>query len=135
MEDGSSCERKDKMLGCHVCRLSLVSNFLSPHGTRGRTVEHDPGTLSGSDVSIAAFNACSCSSSSSSSALQHLLPRKDVVIDISPALHPRRLTARSDTCKNTYLLPNGQAAGEYDPIFFTAVVDYTQPHPHPQQQA
>lgn len=56
------------MLGCHVCRLSLVSNFLSPHGTRGRTVEHDPGTLSGSDVSIAAFNACSCSSSSSSSA-------------------------------------------------------------------
>lgn len=66
--------------------------------------------------------------------LQHLLPRKDVVIDISPALHPRRLTARSDTCKNTYLLPNGQAAGEYDPIFFTAVVDYTQPHPQPQQQ-
>lgn len=55
--------------------------------------------------------------------LQHLLPRKDVVIDISPALHPRRLTARSDTCENTYL-PNGQAAGEYDPIFFTAVVDY-----------
>lgn len=66
--------------------------------------------------------------------LQHLLPRKDVVIDISPALHPRRLTARSDTCENTYL-PNGQAAGEYDPIFFTAVVDYTQPHPQPQQQA
>lgn len=66
--------------------------------------------------------------------LQHLLPRKDVVIDISPALHPRRLTARSDTCENTYL-PNEQAAGEYDPIFFTAVVDYTQPHPQPQQQA
>lgn len=66
--------------------------------------------------------------------LQHLLPRKDVVIDISPALHPRRLTARSDTCENTYL-PNGQAAGEYDPIIFTAVVDYTQPHPQPQQQA
>lgn len=56
------------MLGCHVCRLSLVSNFLSPHGTRGRTVEHDPGTLSGSDVSIGAFNAYSCSSSSSSAA-------------------------------------------------------------------
>lgn len=56
------------MLGCHVCRLSLVSNFLSPHGTRGRTVEHDPGTLSGSDVSIGAFNANSCSSSSSSAA-------------------------------------------------------------------
>lgn len=55
------------MLGCHVCRLSLVSNFLSPHGTRERTVEHDPGTLSGSDVSIAAFNACSSSSPSSSS--------------------------------------------------------------------
>lgn len=120
------------MLGCHVCRLSLVSNFLSPHGTRGRTVEHDPGTLSGSDVSIGAFNAYSCSSSSSSAA--SAAERKDVVIDISPALHPRRLTARSDTCKNTYL-PNGQAAGEYDPIFFTAVVDYTQPHPQPQQQA
>lgn len=66
--------------------------------------------------------------------LQHLLPRKDVVIGISPALHPRRLTARSDTCENTYL-PNGQAAGEYDPIFFTAVVDYTQPRLQPQQQA
>lgn len=85
------------MLGCHVCRLSLVSNFLSPHGTRGRTVEHDPGTLSGSDVSIAAFNACSCSSSSSAASAAE---RKDVVIDISPALHPR---VKTTDCKVRYM--------------------------------
>lgn len=52
---------------CVVCRWSATfSHPMVPVG-RGRTVEHDPGTLSGSDVSIAAFNACSCSSSSSSS--------------------------------------------------------------------
>lgn len=47
--------------------------------------------------------------------LRHLLPRKDVVIDISPALHPRRLTARSDTCKNTYLPTEWASRGRIRP--------------------